>query len=417
MDWLCPEIPYCFLPDAPVLACLLMNLIEVNNLEKRLTNWNKEKIMLKLFSEKYHKPDMILLIALGILIVLGLLVLSSAGTAVGFENFDDSYYFIKHQLLYGLLPGIFLFFILANINYKIWKKFIAPLLIASILLLIIVFIPGVGAEYGTAKSWINIGDFSFQPSELVKLTFLLYLATWLEKRGRTGVKDFYTGFLPFFFLIAVISILMLLQPDMGSLSIIIFMSIVVFFASGAKMKHVLGMLGAGMASIYLLIAKSSYRAARLTTFLHPELDPQGIGYHINQAFLAIGSGGFWGRGFGHSRQKFQYLPEATGDSIFAIYAEELGFLMSVILVGLFVLIMQRGFKIAKNAPDQFGRLTAIGIISWIIFQAFFNIASMIGLLPMTGIPLPLVSYGGSAMVIALAAMGILINISSQTKTQ
>ncbi len=364
---------------------------------------------------KFHAPDMPLVITLGIIIVLGLVILSSAGTAVGYQKFGDSYHFIKHQILYGLIPGLLFLYIFSKINYQVWKRFIVPLLVASILLLLIVFIPGVGAEYGTAKSWINLGGFSFQPSELVKLIFLLYLATWLEKRGTHGVKDLYYGFLPFVFLLGVISILMLLQPDMGTLSIIIFMCIAVFFASGAKLKHVLMLFLAGASSIYLLIAKSPYRAARLTTFLHPELDPQGIGYHINQAFLAIGSGGFWGRGFGHSRQKFQYLPEATGDSIFAIYAEELGFVMSLVLIGLFIYLMYRGLKIARNSTDQFGRLVAVGIVSWLVFQAFFNVASMVGLLPMTGIPLPFVSSGGTALAVAMLAMGILINISKQTK--
>ena len=167
--------------------------------------------------------------------------------------------------------------------------------------------------------------------------------------------------------------------------------------------------------IYVLILNSPYRAARLTTFLHPELDPQGIGYHINQAFLAIGSGGFWGRGFGHSRQKFQYLPEATGDSIFAIMAEELGFIICVLIIFLFIFLMYRGLKTAKGSIDQFGRLLAIGIVSWFTFQAFFNISSMIGLLPMTGIPLPFISYGGTALAVTMAAFGILINISKQAK--
>lgn len=363
----------------------------------------------------YHAPDTLLIISFCALILIGLLALFSAGTAVGYQKFNDSYYFIKHQLLYGLLPGAILLFLFSRINYQVWKKLTLPLLIISILLLVIVFIPGIGAKFGTAKSWINIGDFTFQPAELVKLTFLLYLATWLEKRGIHGVKDLYFGFLPFIFLLGIISILILLQPDMGTLSIIIFMSMAVYFASGAKFKHVAGLAIAGAVSIYLLIINSTYRYARLTTFLHPELDPQGIGYHINQAILAIGSGGFWGRGFGHSRQKFQYLPEATGDSIFAIIAEELGFFLTLIIVSLYGLLLFRGLKIAKSSIDQFGRLLAIGIVSWFTFQAFFNISSMLGILPMTGIPLPFISYGGTSLAVSMAAFGILINISKQTK--
>jgi cell division protein FtsW len=366
-------------------------------------------------NDKYHAPDFWMLVSFGALVLLGLFILSSAGSAVGYQSFGDSYYFIKHQVLNGLIPGILLFLLFSNINYQVWKRFTLPLLLLSIALLVIVFIPGIGAEYGTAKSWINLGGFSFQPAELVKLTFLIYLATWLEKRGIHGVKDLYYGLLPFMFLIGVISVLMLMQPDMGTLSIIIFMAMAVYFASGAKIKHVSLLIAGGMSFIYVLILNSPYRAARLTTFLHPELDPQGIGYHINQAFLAIGSGGFWGRGFGHSRQKFQYLPEATGDSIFAIMAEELGFIICVLIIFLFIFLMYRGLKTAKGSIDQFGRLLAIGIVSWFTFQAFFNISSMIGLLPMTGIPLPFISYGGTALAVTMAAFGILINISKQAK--
>ena len=372
--------------------------------------------MFNLFkNSNFHKPDYILISSFGILLLLGLFILSSAGSAVGFQNFGDSYYFIKHQVTNGLIPGIILFFLLANINYQVWKKFTLALLLTSIALLVVVFIPGLGSEYGTAKSWINIAGFSFQPAELVKLTFLLYLATWLEKRGAHGVKDLYTSFLPFLFVMGVISVLMLLQPDMGTLSVIIFIGMAVFFASGAQIKHVSAIILAGISFIYLLILKSPYKVARLKTFLHPELDPQGIGYHINQAFLAIGSGGLFGRGFGHSRQKFQYLPEATGDSIFAIMAEELGFILCLLAIGLFIVIMYRGLNVAKDSIDPFGRLVAIGIISWITFQAFFNISSMIGLLPMTGIPLPFISYGGTALAVTMGAFGILTNISMQTK--
>ena len=357
-------------------------------------------------NDRYHAPDLILFLAFLVLIIFGLFILSSAGAALGYQNFGDSYYFVKHQILNGLIPGILLFCILVNINYQIWKRFTLPLLLISIASLIIVFIPGIGSTYGTAHSWINIFGFSFQPAELVKLTFLLYLAIWLEKRGVHGVKDLYYGFLPFLFVLGIISALMLMQPDMGSLSIIIFLAMAVFFASGAKFKHVAMIIVGGMVSIYFLMTQSAYRAARLTTFLHPELDPQGIGYHINQAFLAIGSGGFWGRGFGLSRQKFQYLPEATGDSIFAIMAEELGFIVCILILGLFIFILWRGLKVARHSPDQFGRLVAIGILSWFLFQAFFNIASMVGLVPMTGIPLPFISYGGSALAISMGAIGI-----------
>jgi len=364
-----------------------------------------------------QKPDYVFLSIMAALVLLGLTFLSSAGTAVGLQKFNDSYHFFKHQFIFGFLPGIFLFFIFYKINYSFWKRLMTPALFCSIILLVLVFIPGLSAEFGTAKSWIHIFGFSFQPAEIVKLTFLIYLCSWLEKRGETGVKDLYYGFFPFMFLLGLISALMLAQPDMGSLSVIIFMCLSVFFISGAKFKHVFFLLCAGLISIYLMIVKSPYRAARLTTFLHPELDPQGIGYHINQAFLAIGTGGLFGLGFGHSRQKYLYLPEVTGDSIFAIFAEEMGFVFAVGLIFLFVYFLFRGLKIAQKTPDLFGRLMVTGIVSWIGFQTFFNISSMVGLSPMTGIPLPFISYGGTSLAILMGACGLMGNISKNSTTK
>jgi len=371
--------------------------------------------MIKRLKTTYHRPDLILIILFGLILSFGLIVLTSASSAVGFEKFGDSYYFVKQQLLHGFVPGLVLLIFLSLINYQKWKKLILPLFVLSVILLISVFLPGVGVEYGGAKSWISLGSITFQPSELVKLTFLLYLAIWLSKRDKENIRHFTKGFLPFIFIIGVISFLMALQPDIGTLLIIISTSIIVYFASGAKITHLFG-LGVGSFGLMMLLIKlSPYRTARLMTFLHPELDPQGIGYHINQAFLAIGSGGIFGRGFGHSRQKFQYLPEVTGDSIFAIICEELGYFFAVFLIILFVLLFIRILKMADNCDDKFGKLLAIGIGSWFIVQAFINISAMIGLAPLTGIPLPFVSHGGTALAIGMAAFGILINISRQTK--
>lgn len=371
--------------------------------------------MMKKLKTKYHRPDFILIILFGLVIVFGLIVLTSASSAAGFEKFGDSYYFIKQQLLHGFVPGIILLAILSFINYQKWKKFIFPLFIISVILLISVFIPGIGEEYGGSKSWVNLGPITFQPSELVKLTFLLYLASWLAKREKSEIRDLSTGFLPFIFIIGIISLLMALQPDIGTLIVILTTSIIVYFSSGARLRHLFSMAAGGAGLLLLLIKISPYRTARLMTFIHPELDPQGIGYHINQAFLAIGSGGLFGRGFGHSRQKFQYLPEVTGDSIFAIICEELGYLFALLLIALFVLLFLRILKMAQNCDDKFGKLLAIGIGSWFVVQAFVNISAMIGLAPLTGIPLPFVSHGGTALAIGMAAFGILINISRQAK--
>lgn len=357
--------------------------------------------------------DWYLLGAILIWILFGLLILASAGTAVGYELFGDSYYFVKHQLMIGVLPGMIGMYILSKVDYHYWKDWAGIMLFVSILLLVSVFIPGLRAEYGTAYSWILIAGFSFQPAELVKLTFLIYLSTWMVNRGIGKIKNLQEGLLPFLFVLGVIMILMILQPDTGTMSIIVMTALVVFFIGGGAWKHLFLLGGLGALLIAMLIHFSPYRAERLMTFLHPEIDPQGIGYHINQATLAIGSGGFMGRGYGHSRQKFQYLPEVTGDSIFAVMAEELGFVTVVLFLLLILYVAYRGILVSYQAPDRFGQLLGVGIISWFIIQAFFNIASMLSLVPMTGVPLPFVSSGGSAMLINLLALGILLNISKQ----
>ncbi len=384
-------------------------------------SWLKKQASVKKRSKrksKYKKKSSIdwwLLASFMLLLAFGLMILASAGTAVGYELFTDSYYFVKHQFLLGVLPGLFLMVILANIDYHKWKNWAGLMLFVSLLLLLSVFIPGLGAEYGTARSWVIIAGYSFQPAELVKLTFLIYLVTWLVNRGENKVKKLQEGFLPFLFILGIVILLMVLQPDVGTMSIIVFTAFIVYFVGGASWKHVISLAIIALLSLGALIKVAPYRAQRFMTFLHPEIDPQGVGYHINQAYLAIGSGGFTGRGYGHSRQKFQYLPEVTGDSIFAILAEELGFLFTTAFVILLLFITYRSIKMIKNVPDRFGQLLGIGIISWLMVQAFFNIASMIGLMPMTGVPLPFVSSGGSAMVVTLAAVGILLNISKHSQ--
>lgn len=365
--------------------------------------------------KKWHQPDYGFIIILALVTIFGLVMLSSASVAVSFQKYHDSYFILKHQILWGLIPGLVLFVILSFIDYKIFKRYAFWMLAVSILLLVLVFVPHIGATYGTAKSWINILGASFQPSELVKLTFLIYLASWLESRGHQKISDFSEGLMPFLSVLGIITVLLILQPDLGTMTIIVLTSLIVYFVGGANLLHMLGVGLASLLGLFFLIKIAPYRAARLTIFLHPELDPQGIGYHINQAFLAIGSGGFWGRGFGMSLQKFQYLPEVEGDSIFAIIAEELGFVIASLLIIAYLYLLWRSLKIAQKSPDQFGKHLAVGIAAWILVQAFVNIGAMVGLLPLTGVPLPFVSYGGTSLAMLLAACGILVNISRQTR--
>lgn len=362
------------------------------------------------------KPDYIFIGIVGALLVFGLMMLSSASSPAAYEKFGDNYWYLKHQILFGLLPGLLAFFLMSRLDYRKWKKYALPFLVISVVLLLLVFIPGLGAGYGKAKSWINIFGMSLQPSEIVKLTFLIYLAAWLgPKRGGREMQEAGASFIPFIVVFGIIAVLMILQPDIGTLSVIAITSVIVYFCAGAPLLHLAWISGAGLFLFFLLVKFAPYRTARLMTFLHPELDPQGVGYHINQALLAIGSGGFFGLGLGLSRQKFQYLPEVAGDSIFAVMAEELGFFFMILFVAALVVLAVRGFKIAKNAPDGFGRLLAIGIISWLVLQSFINIGAMLGILPLTGIPLPFVSYGGTALTVCLAAAGIMVNISKYSR--
>lgn len=362
-----------------------------------------------------HQPDYILIILLFILVVFGLVILSSASVVISQEVFKESYHFLKHQLLNGVFLGLIGFLIAQRIPYKYWQKIALPLLVVSLLFLALVFIPGVGYGYGEAKRWIALGPFSFQPIELTKLGLIVYLAALLSRKGESDEQMVKKSFIPFGVFFAITALMVLSQPDFSSIIITALISGFIYFLAGIKISYLLAMVGFGLIGCFVIIKKAPYRLNRLMVYLHPELEPQGIGYQINQALLAIGSGGLFGLGLGHSIQKWKYLPEAIGDSIFAIAAEELGLIGAAAIVVLFILLAWRGIKIVKKSPDRFGYLLAGGITGWIFFQAFINMAAISGLIPLTGVPLPFISYGGSAMIILLSAMGILVNISKYTK--
>lgn len=355
--------------------------------------------------------DYIFLTYIAIFIVFGMVILTSASSVVGLQRFGDSYFFVKRQLLFGIVPGILLFYACLHIPYRMFSRFSAVYYIFSIVLLLLVFIPGIGSSLNTAaKSWLVVGGISVQPSEFAKLALIIFMAAIIV-RFDTRLLHLKQGFLPVLGLSIIPIALIILQPDIGTVSILLGILFSMLFFGHARYAH-LGMLaGAGILLMIVMIAIAPYRAARLTTFLHPELDPEGIGYHINQAFVAIGSGGLFGLGLGHSRQKFEYLPEVHADSIFAIAAEELGFIIIALFVILLALIAFRGFIIAKHAPDPFARLLVAGIISWFMIQSFLNIGAIVGMLPLTGVPLPFVSHGGTALAIAMAGVGIVANVS------
>lgn len=360
-----------------------------------------------------HAADSTLLLTILGLTIFGLMMVGSASSVIGEQLRDDAFFFLKHQLLYGGAVGLTLFAVGFFVPYRRWKMLAAPALLVALTLLVLVFIPGLQVASGGASRWIGLGPITIQPSEIAKLACILYLAGLLTKKGEE-VQDFRTGVIPFVVIIVIIGALLVLQPDIGTLFAIAVIMMAMVFAAGFRLHHLALIISIGLFVFLLLIGAARYRLERLFVYLHPELDPQGIGYQINQALLAVGTGGLWGLGFGRSRQKYLYLPEPAGDSIFAIIAEELGFIRLLIVIGAFVIIVYKGFSIAQRAPDIFGRLLATGITTWIAIQAFVNIGSILGLTPLTGIPLPFISYGGSALATLLFATGMLLNISKCT---
>ena len=370
---------------------------------------------------KDHHSDYILIIVTAVLLILGILILASVSAPLAQERFGTTFYFLNHQLLFGLLPGLILALFAFRIRLEILKKWAPILLLVNLGLLAMVFLPKIGAGAGGATRWIDLGKITFQPSEFLKLTFILYLATWLTSRTEKGFarQNFFKKNLGGFdqtliaFLIAVglVSLLLIYQPDISTLGIIFLVAALMYFLAGTPLWHSILIILIGAGGIFSLIKLMPYRAARLLVFLKPETDPMGIGYQIKQILIAVGSGGISGLGLGMSHLRLGFIPQSISDSIFAILAEEAGFIGSCFLILLFLIFLWRGFKVGKLCQNKFSQLTAIGITSWITIQAFMNIGSMIGALPLAGIPLPFISYGGSALVSELIGVGILLNIS------
>ncbi|KKT75769.1 MAG: Stage V sporulation protein E [Parcubacteria group bacterium GW2011_GWF2_44_7] len=359
--------------------------------------------MVKMIKSKPRakKPDLVLLAAVLLTSGFGLLMVYNASIVEAFALFSDKYYFLKQQALW-LAIGTVVLLLAAYVPLSLIKKLALLLLLATVVLLILVLIPGLGTQSLGARRWLSLGEFQLQPTELAKLSLVIYLAAWLENRR---------PLLHFLAILGVFLGLIMLQPDLGTALVLVTAAVLVFYVAGASLISllVLGVLGgaAGMG----LILSSVYRKERLLTFLNPLRDPLGSSYHIRQALIAIGSGGFWGLGLGESRQKYQFLPQVTTDSIFAVIAEEAGFIGAALLIFILLLIIWRGMRIARLAPDRFTCLLAAGITSWLAMQIFINLGAMLALLPLTGFPLPFISYGGSSLVVSLAGVGILLNIS------
>lgn len=364
--------------------------------------------------KKGHAPDYFFIALVVILTIFGLIMLSSASSDLGKIKFNDTYYYIEHQIYYGLSLGVVGFLLGLFIYYRRWQPLAILLLLISIGLLFLVFTP-LGLKSGGASRWVNLGPFSFQPAEFLKLTFIVYMAAWLSSKKGKRQTSFTEGFLPFVLFSGVMAILVLLQPATTTIIIVMGASLLVYFLSGAKKSFIaIFVLGAVLALAFFIYS-TPYRWQRVVDYIHSDTsDVQGTGYHRNQALIAIGVGGIKGVGYGQATTKYKFLPEPIGDSIFAVIAGELGFIGAVFVILLFGMYFVRGFLIAKNCRDQFGRLIVIGFISVIAIQTFINIGAISGLLPLTGVPLPFISYGGTSLAIFLTMSGIIVNISKYT---
>lgn len=355
--------------------------------------------------QQNRQMDLQLFLVVCTLVGFGLLMVYDASIVQALKDFKDSYYYIKQQSMWVIL-GFVSLFLFSHFDYKRFKPLAFPLILFSLLLLIAVFIPGLGISGGGAHRWLKVGPITIQPAEIIKLTGVIFLATLFEKKTR---------FIPFVTLVGVVTIITaVFQKDLGSTIVFVATSAFLYFVSGATLWHFFLIIPVGVLAVLTLVLTSSYRLKRILAFLDPFSDPQGFTYHISQVLIALGSGGLFGLGLSHSRQKFEYIPEVSTDSIFGIVGEELGFIGALFLICLFGIFIFKGLKIAQNCSDNFGRILAVGIVAWLGIQVIINLSSMVALLPLTGVPLPFISYGGSALVANLAGVGILLNISKNT---
>ena len=361
---------------------------------------------------KVDKPFLVITI---ILIVAGFFIFSSASLGLLAKESSNYSSVAFSQTVLGLFLGTIAMILAARLDYKIWKKWAFYLLILAVILNIIVLIPDIGFEHGGARRWLRVGELSLQPAEVLKFAFIIYFAAWAA-----GVKEkistFSMGLLPLMTLLGLCGILLLLQPDTDNYMVIVATGMGMFIAAGGRWRHVLILGLIGLIGLIGLAVARPYVMQRITTFLNPTLDSLGSGYQIQQSLIAIGSGGLFGTGFGQSIQKFTYLPEPVGDSIFAVAGEEFGFVGSVLLIAIFTLFAVRGLKIAGNMEDRFGRLVVAGIVIMIISQAFVNIGAMLGVIPLSGITLPFVSHGGTSLFLSLFEICVILSVSKSQKS-
>jgi cell division protein FtsW len=362
-----------------------------------------------------HKShyDRVLFFSILTLVVGGIVMVYSSSSIVALKTYDDPSYFMKRQIMWAII-GLALMAIATRLDHTILrdKRVVIALLVISLLLLAVTLIPGVGRVVNGARRWLPLGVISFQPSELAKFSIVVYMSYYIVKKGKE-LRNFMNGLFPAYVVVGVFLLAVILQPDFGTAMTIAGVACIMLFAGGANLLHLAGTFVAALPFLFVGVMHSEYRARRIFSFLDPWADPHGAGHQIIQSFLAIGSGGVFGRGLGEGRQKLLFLPERHSDFIYAVIGEELGLIGALAVVALFLVILWRGVRIALIVRDPFSRMLALGITLMISFQGMINMAVVTGLLPTKGIVLPLVSYGGSSLVITMAALGVLLNISKE----
>ncbi len=360
--------------------------------------------------KKKNKIDSFLLCLVVFLLLLGFLILFSVSASISQSNFGEPYHFLKHQFFFGIIPGIILGLFALKCPLKKLEKWSHYFLLGNILLLVFLLIAGPGFTIGGAKRWLKLGPISFQPAEFLKITLLLYVSAWLNKKSKKEKKK-KENLICFCLILSLVSVILILQPDISTLIIVALGAIMIYFLSQTPWQYTLLIIIVGIICLCFLANSKMYRLRRLLIFINPDLDPMGMGYQAKQTLISIGSGGFLGKGLGLSKQKFGFLPNVLTDTIFATFCEETGFFGAIILISLFLLLFIRVTRLVKNKNNCFAKALAIGLAGAIVSQAFLNITAMIGLVPLTGTPLPFISYGGTHITAELISLGIILNIS------
>jgi cell division protein FtsW len=363
--------------------------------------------------KKAEGYDLVILLMAVALTCFGVVMVYSASSVMAAKKFNDGFFYLKRQGIYAIL-GFGVMWFAMRVDYQEWRKYAVPILLCCLVLLVMVFIPGIGGKAKGASRWIRLPGFNLQPSEMAKIALIMYMAYSLDKK-QEKVRFFSTGFLPYMVLLAGMLLLLLKQHDLGAALTLGSVAVIMLFAAGTRPRYILGMVVLALPFLYFLVMNVDYRRRRVLSYLNPWEDPTDAGFQIIQSWLAFGNGGVLGQGLGEGKQKLFYLPEAHTDFILSVVGEELGVIGVLVIAAMFLLLVHRSIRVAIYAEDNFGRFLAFGIAVLIGIEAFVNMGVVTGLLPTKGLALPFISYGGSSLIITLFAVGLLLNVSSRMR--